>query len=251
MVEAAIACGCTTLGFSGHSYNGIKETESWTMNVEAQREYMKEIKMLKKEYEGKIEILLGLEQDYYSDITPYDVDYTIGSVHGIKKNGAYFDVDGTPEELIEACDKYYGGNMMGVVREYYTLVSTVVEKTDCDIIGHFDLVTKFNEKCRLFDTSSKEYRAVALDALDTLIEKHRIFEINTGAISRGWRRLPYPEDFLLRRLAEKGADVMINSDSHHKNTILFCFDDAVEYAKSCGIAKLCVYQNGKFEKISI
>ena len=141
--------------------------------------------------------------------------------------------------------------MMGVVREYYTLVSTVVEKTDCDIIGHFDLVTKFNEKCRLFDTSSKEYRAVALDALDTLIEKHRIFEINTGAISRGWRRLPYPEDFLLRRLAEKGADVMINSDSHHKNTILFCFDDAVEYAKSCGIAKLCVYQNGKFEKISI
>ena len=64
---------------------------------------------------------------------------------------------------------------------------------------------------------------------DVLIEKDRIFEINTGAISRGWRVTPYPQDFLLRRIAEKGARVIITSDSHSRDTILFGYEAAVEY----------------------
>ena len=82
-------------------------------------------------------------------------------------------------------------------------------------------------------------------------KKNRIFEINTGAISRGWRTTPYPAPFLLKRLAEKGADVMITSDCHSKNAILNFFDGAVEYARACGIRRVCVYKNKAIEKIKI
>ncbi len=80
-----------------------------------------------------------------------------------------------------------------------------------------------------------------MQALDALIEKHRIFEINTGAVSRGWRTAPYPQEFLLRRLAEKGAAVMLSSDCHAKENIMFRFDEAEEYARACGIKEFVTF----------
>ncbi len=250
-VEAAISVGCTTLGFSGHSFTNVKELEPYFMRREAEKEYLAEINGLKEEYRGRIEILAGIEQDYYSGMYSHEFDYAIGSVHGVSVGEGFFSVDNTPEELLGAVDKYYGGNIMKAVKDYYSLVADVVDKTGCEIVGHFDVVTKFDEKRHLFDTSSKEYKHTALEALDALIEKDRIFEINTGAISRGWRTTPYPQDFILKRLAQKGANIMINSDSHSKDTVLFGFEDALEYARSCGVKELCVYRNAKFEKISI
>lgn len=251
MVEAAIEQGCTTLGFSGHSYSNVNGIDEWGMGVEAQRQYIEEISALKEEYRGRIEILLGIEQDYYSPLPERKYDYVIGSVHGVKTSGGYFNVDNTFEELKGAVDAYYGGDVMGAVKDYYTLVADVVNKTDCDIIGHFDLITKFNKKNFLIDTSSEQYRSIALEALDALIPAGRLFEINTGAMSRGYKTKPYPEDFILRRIAERGADVIITGDSHRKDTILYGFEDAVEYARSCGVKHICVYKNSKIEKISI
>jgi histidinol-phosphatase (PHP family) len=138
-----------------------------------------------------------------------------------------------------------------LIKDYYSRVANVVDVTHCDIIAHFDLVTKFNERLGFVDTDSKQYRSLALEALDALIEKNKIFEINTGAISRGWRKTPYPQDFLLKRLAEKKANVMLSSDSHSKDTVLYYFDEAIEYAKSCGVGELCIYKNKKIEKIKI
>lgn len=251
MVVGAIESGCTTLGFSGHSYMDIGGADEWVMKEHKLPQYVGEIKRLKEAYKEQIEIMLGIEQDYFSATSTSDFDYVIGSVHCVKKSGEYCFVDMSPQELKEAVGHLYGGNMMEMVKDYYALVADVVDRTNCDIIGHFDLVTKFNEKYALIDTDSKIYRDAAMDALNALIEKDRIFEINTGAISRGWRVTPYPQDFLLRRIAEKGARVIITSDSHSRDTILFGYEAAVEYAKSCGITSVCVFENGKAKSIGI
>jgi histidinol phosphatase-like PHP family hydrolase len=63
--------------------------------------------------------------------------------------------------------------------------------------------------------------------------------------------MPYPDEFILKYLAEKNANVMLNSDCHSKDSILCCFDEATEYAKACGIKELCVYENKKIKKIKI
>lgn len=45
----------------------------------------------------------------------------------------------------EAVEKHYGGDYYAFAEDYYTLERDVVDRTGADIIGHFDLITKFNE----------------------------------------------------------------------------------------------------------
>ncbi len=251
MLLSAIELGCTVLGFSGHSYIDEKQTDDWTMTQSGQKQYIEEINRLKSLYSDKIEVLLGIEQDYFSGVPEYKFDYVIGSVHAVVKDGVRVDVDLAPEVLLRYIDKLYGGNMLALIEDYYSLVADVADKTKCDIIGHVDLITKFNEKYPFVDTASEKYRTLALDAVDSLIAKDKIFEINTGAISRGWRKTPYPDDFILKYLAEKNANVMLNSDAHSTESILCFFDQATQYAKSCGIRELCVFENKKLIKIKI
>ncbi len=241
MLLSAIVKGCKTYGFSGHAHSEYSECKTWCMSREGQLEYVKQVSELKEKYAGQIKVLLGAELDVFSEPLNFKADYTIGSVHAYKLHGQFIDIDNTPDISISQINEYYGGDALKYARDYYETVANIVDMTDCDIIGHFDLITKFNEKYVMLDTQSDFYRDCALQALDALIEKHRIFEINTGAISRGWRTAPYPQEFLLRRLAEKGAAVMLSSDCHSKENIMFRFDEAEEYARACGIKEFVTF----------
>ena len=63
-----------------------------------------------------------------------------------------------------------------------------------------------------------------------------IFEVNTGAISRGWRTAPYPDAFLLKELARKNARVCITGDSHAADALLTGYRQAAELLKACGFS---------------
>lgn len=105
------------------------------------------------------------------------------------------------------------------------------------IVGHFDLLTKFDEKEHFFDETSLRYRAAALDAMDALVSAGKIFEVNTGAISRGWRTTPYPSRWVLEQLKRRNAQVTISSDSHGVGTVDCAFDRAKPCLKPVGLRK--------------
>ena len=111
----------------------------------------------------------------------------------------------------------------------------VIARTHADLIGHFDLITKYNEKNALFDEESPRYLDAAFSALDALLETGRPFEVNTGAISRGYRSRPYPALPLLRRIAQKGGRVVLSSDSHSAKTLCAHFAEATALCESVGL----------------
>ena len=238
MVAEAIRRGMHTLGLSDHSYtpfdtNPCKSPE----NPSASR---REAVRLKGKYRDRIRILSGLEQDFYSEKPEDAYDYLIGSVHYVLRDGIYHSVDHSADAVRKSVRECFGGNIYGFTKAYYELVGQVAVQTDCQIVGHFDLVEKFNEGEVMFATDDYRYRRPLIDALDELLKRDVIFEINTGAISRGYRTTPYPSPFVLRRIAEKRGRVMLNSDCHRKENLTYGFEDAVQYAKACGVGGLTV-----------
>ena len=223
MVQAAIARGMTTLGFSGHGYapyDGdacIKESE---MQL-----YYDTITQLKAKYAGEIEILCGIEKDYFSPDYSQPFDYVIGSVHYVMVNGEYVSIDSSADNFKAGCEKYFGGDYYAFAEKYFDTVSNVVNKTKCDIIGHFDLFCKFNEKHSFFSEEDERYVSAWTRAADRLLETGAVFEINTGAIGRGYKTVPYPSKTMREYIKARGGRFILSSDSHRAETLLLKFDE--------------------------
>ena len=232
MVLAAIAAGAEEIGITPHS---PVSAENWCIAREKIKKYLAEADRLKKKYSDKIRVYAGIEYDALSRVNRDDYDFIIGSSHSVVPDGNRFWVDLSASEVRENVNKYYHSDPYSYVEEYFDRVSNVYEITKCDIIAHFDLVTKFLEVDPLFDTEHPRYVAARDKALDKLLQSPAIFEVNTGAISRGYRTTPYPEDTVLRRIAESGKPVVINSDSHSKETVLFGIREEMERLDSMGI----------------
>lgn len=230
MVESAIEKGCEELGFSGHAYMSFDE--SWTMSIADIKQYKADILEAKEKYKDRIKLFTGIEEDYYActpDLSKYD--YVIGSVHCLFRHGIYVSVDSSVSTVKKGIDHAYGGDVYAYIEHYYDKVSKLYDKTGCNIIGHFDLVTKFQEQERLFDLADPRYIKAVNGALDKLTKQPVVFEINTGAISRGFRASPYPDTHILEYLSERGAKVILSSDAHTAKDITYGFLSAENLVK--------------------
>lgn len=222
MVLAAIQKGMTAIGFSDHSHTPFDT--SYCMGKDQIPRYQETIWALREKYRGKIQIFCGIEQDLYSGVPAGGFDYVIGSVHYLQVGQTYIPVDESPKILLEAAKTYFGGDIYKLVEAYYRAVSEVVGKTGADIIGHFDLIRKFNRGGCLFSEEDPRYLAPATAAADQLLKTGKCFEINTGAVSRGYRQEPYPSPTLRSYISTRGGKWIASSDSHRAQTLCFGFD---------------------------
>lgn len=222
LVLEAIRLGCPEIGFSCHAYTSFDD--SYCMSRAVTKEYRECITDLKHKYADSIKVLLGIEQDFYSDDAPEGYDFVIGSVHYVKMQGKYLSIDSDKQDFLNHIEKYYRGDPYAFTKHYFDTVAGIYAKTRCNIVGHFDLITKFNENGDIFDTAHPRYRAAALKALNILCATPAVFEINTGAIARGYRTTPYPDDFIISELKKRGKTLIFSSDCHDKNQLLFGYD---------------------------
>lgn len=239
MILSAIKLGASEIGLSPHS---PVPGESWCIRNEKLGLYKEKMKLLKEKYKNEIRIYMGIEEEFISGTDTRDFDFVIGSVHSVTVNGQNLWVDLSASDVRGFVNKYFHSDPYKYTEAYYERVASVYKKTHCDIIGHFDLVTKFLEKDPLFSVNDERYLKQRDEALFTLIDTPALFEVNTGAISRGYRTTPYPEDAVLSVIAKSGKPVVINSDSHSKDTVLFGIKEQQQRLDSLGIkyvTRLC------------
>jgi len=227
MVQRAIELGFSELGFSGHSYTSFDL--SYCMTLEQTEEYKKEICALKEKYKDKIKILLGIECDYHSSDILESYDYVLGSVHYILKNGEYLCIDYSREKQIEAVNTYYDGDFYSYIEDYYKTVADLYNKTKCDIIGHFDLIVKYNADGSLFDTNHPRYVAAWKKAADAIIKTPAVVEINTGGMARGHVNEPYPSKEIIEYFKLHGKKMIFSSDCHNKDYLLCGYEMVKKY----------------------
>ena len=112
------------------------------------------------------------------------------------------------------------------------------------ILGHIDLVTKLNRGNALFDEDDPRCRTAALEALHHTDPDATLLEVNTGAISRGYRDTPYPAVFLLREWRGMGGQIILTADAHSPETVVYGYGQAAELARAAGFRE-CVLLTGR------
>ena len=250
MVQTAIDKGFDSIGFSGHSFMDIYA--EFSMNEEKVAVYKAEIARLQKVYGERIKIWCGLEKDNYTKLSTDGYDYLIGSVHVMKYGDDILFIDWSADRTRETIEKYFDGDGFAYARHYYNALADLPNQGGFDILGHFDLLTKFNEQVpNLFDADCPEYRAAAIEAAEALVGKVKYFEVNTGAIGRGYRTTPYPAPFIIQEMKRLGFGAIISSDCHDRNFLDCGYEDAKRLLKEAGFTEHYVLKDEGFVAIPL
>lgn len=250
LVIEAIARGFDSIGFSEHSYMRFS-SYPYQMTIEDMDDYKKEICSLKSKYKDVIKIFCGMELEMYSDVPTDGFDYLIGSVHYLDFDGNLLGFDRGLEETLDYVSANFGGDGLKFAEKYFETVASLPEKGNFDIIGHFDLVTKNNEKGKFIDVTSEKYLRSGFEAIHALKGKIPFFEVNTGAISRGYRNSPYPQMEFLREFNRLGFGVVITSDCHDKNHIDCFYDEAEALISAAGFRSKWILTENGFKEVGL
>lgn len=228
MVISAIKKGFSYIGFSGHS--PVSSDLRYCMSFENEGRYFDEVNSLKEKYKDKIRIFCGLERDFLSGDNGYKYDYIIASTHYIKAGDNYIDVDESEEIQKKCIEDFFDSDPYAYAEEYYKSVA----KLRGNIIGHFDLLTKFDRKNDIFSPREERYKKAVLSALEELLEAKQIFEANTGAMARGYKDSPYPDMWILEEIKKRDGKVLITSDCHHADNLDYGYDVAEKILTDLG-----------------
>lgn len=250
MIRTAIEKGFSSIGFSGHSYMSYSPDHS--MSLEGTELYKKEVRALRQKYAGQIDVFCGLEVDMYSGIDLTGYDYLIGSVHYLRVGGETVGFDRSQAEVQRVIDRYFGGDGMAYAKAYYEAMVCLPQYGDFDILGHYDLIAKHSDNIAFYDEESKAYRDWAIGALEALAGKIPLFEVNTGAIARGYRKTPYPAPFLLREMKRLGYGAVVSSDCHDRRALDCYYKEAEALLEAYGFREVYILTApGRFEPVPI
>ena len=193
------------------------------------------------------------------DFAAPGAEYTIGSTHFVpvpgssvwsapaafgthregSENWDLIGVDGDSSLLHDQCRQYYGGDFYALSADYYRFEAMVAARLHPTLIGHFDLITRFNDLSRadgghFLDETSERYLLPARRAMEALVPYGLPFEINCGAVNRGRKKELYPRPELLRHLHALGGEIVISADAHQKELLDGGFEEAMEVARWAG-----------------
>lgn len=265
MILASKAAGLSSVGISVHAPM-IFGTD-WACPREKLGAYQQEVREMKEKYKEAIDVYLGVEWDVFSDIDLEPYDYVIGSAHCIPvpmrlpencpaELAAMFHTDyPSVDESAEATERMLKGCFDGdadtAAEAYFAQLERVADEPHAQIVGHFDLLTKFDETHRFFNENSPRYEAAARRAMEKLVKAGKIFEVNTGAISRGYRTTPYPSVKWLKLLHEMSGRVTVSADAHHTSGVTCAFDLAEKMINEAGFNEIWVLEGKEFIPMKI
>lgn len=219
------------IGISDHLMLEKNCDFEWAIDsVEKLDKYVLEISKFKEKYPLK----LGIEVDFFPKIIdeiklildqrPFD--YVIGSVHVVED----FKIDISIQEINE--------NSHLIVKKYWELIKQMAESAFCDIIGHIDLIKKFNPHL------DHTYREEIDHALQAIADNEICIELNTS----GWH-YPCHEQFpsveLLKKCKKLHIPVIVTADAHRPENLVRDFERAYILLKEIGYESQPSFTNRK------
>ncbi len=254
-IRAALAKDFKVFGFSAHA--PVNFDSDWNMKQDDFLEYIEATKALKEKYKDSIEIYTGLETDYYTGCTDWrkkkGIDYTVGAVHFLKneETGRLMPMDGSRQEFDESLKEGFDGDIQALYKAYYGQIRDMLLKMPPNIVAHLDVIRKNNQDNAYFDEEDEPYRDEVIKTLDIISLTHTIVEVNTGGIARGYMKEPYPSTWILEACLDMDIPIMVNSDTHHPETIDYYYEEAVALLKGIGFRRQRILYGNEWRDVSL
>lgn len=239
-IIAGIDAGLQVIGISDHSpYFYHKEdhpSPGITMARSGFAGYVNEVLRLKEKYNGTIEVLLGMESDFFPDYADsyrkaYEgvpFDYLIGSVHQVGGVSIF------------NRNRWKGLNEeqhVTVKKSYYDLIQQSARSGMFDILGHIDAMKGYYPA--FSDIPAHEHID---ETLQTIADCGISIEINTSGSTKdvgGW----YPSDEILERALHFGVNVTFGSDAHVPSRVGDEWELVQKRLKEIGFSQWVFYRN--------
>jgi len=236
IVKKALKKGLKTIGISDHNPYSFN-FQHCGIHLNKLQERFDYIKKGQEKYKNKIKILNGLEMDYFPNqekwidkILNFHPDYTLGSIHFVGKdeNKIPWPVDMSLKEIKSGLKKYFDNDIKKLCQKYYSLIQQMARLQKFDIVGHFDLIKKFNKNSCLFSDKESWYQNLVEETLNIIAKSKMYLEINTSGFSYPVKE-QYPANWIIKKCQKKNIPLVLGSDSHKQTHIARHFDQFTSF----------------------
>jgi histidinol-phosphatase (PHP family) len=155
--------------------------------------------------------------------------YIVGSVHDV--DGLC--IDFSPEATAKVADAVGGREAMQI--RYFEAVADLVTKLRPEVVGHLDLIRKFDGQHPSFSPNVHKHISRALEAVAA---SGSMMEINVATHRRGLGPV-YPLPEILREALKMGIDITLGDDSHGAHDVGVGLDAGLAAISSAGYREVC------------
>jgi len=253
MCESAIEKGLDGIIITDHAdMNFYNERNTY----ERIKKSMNYISIAQKKYEGKLNVLKGIELGEYT-IAPKKAeevlslncfDAVLCSVHYVPKAGwflAYNRIDFSDETISDDDINEY-------LKLYSELLSETVDCFDFDILSHIQCPVRYTTAKHKRKTDIRIYEDKICEILEKIIKRNIALEINTAVFGVDYEKYNMQSEFILNLYKSMGGKmVTLGSDAHSIAGISTNFTTAAKMLKKCGFESIYYFENRQAKEIFI
>ena len=238
MVWAAIEKGLDEIGFSDHVSVRLVD---WAMSIVDIPVMTNQIMEVRRNFQDKIKIRYGIEMDYFPGkeaeikkiIDSVPLDYVIGAVHFI--GDWNFDSD------MSLYGKWTNDKLYEM---YFGLVQQAASSGLFDVIGHLDIIKKF----QVYPES--DLSDLFEETVLILARNHVAVELNTSGVDHPCGEFS-PGRMLLEICHRHNVEITLGSDAHQRSQVARHYETAVDLLKETGYTEIVAFENRQRRKIKL
>ncbi|WP_309119054.1 histidinol-phosphatase HisJ [Paenibacillus sp.] len=192
--------------------------------------YLAEASAVKREFDGRLDVAVGLEMDYLYESEPFTEDVlaeaadaledVIVSVHYLPGRGGMRCIDYKPEDFQANLLSYYG-TMEKVVDAYYDHIELAVASAAGwrwrKRLGHVNLIEKFRTALPPIDDAHVRARLERL--LPRLVACGVGIDVNTAGFRKPTCGKAYVPEWFMAECAARGVELVFGSDAHRPDEV--------------------------------
>jgi histidinol-phosphatase (PHP family) len=248
VIERAIEAGFTHYGLSEHCpryrpedlFPGEEDLGPDGL-VRAFAAYTAQARSIRARIGDRLDLLIGFETERLppgdwvarmrglrEEVKP---DYIVGSVHDVEGHV----IDFTPEKTREVAAELGGIEIMQTL--YFEAVIDLVTALHPEVVGHIDLIRKFDGQSPSF---SPRVRRRIDDALEAVRAAGGVLEVNCATHRRGLGPV-YPLPDILARACQAGIGVTLGDDSHGAHDVGVGLDASMRAIANAGYREVSYF----------